>query len=331
MGTRAIRWEIIVIGVLGGFTVTSRAADDRFSLSDSNPTTAPLVDLLHPLMLSGDSIVNPAQEQHPGESSVPDQDSGGLVHPWLLPEITVTGQRPSDVREDQLVGSYKQPVWTADRRFSEVRVYVQPEGSVDAEYWVIPTVNRHGPSEIVTQYEVEVGFPGRIQMDLYLVPRFEGSGGKTYVDESIEFRYAFANWNEIWGNPTYYIEMIHQDQGPDQIEQKMLFGGAIAPRWHWGWDLTFQHSFGYDYENTYETTAGISYALVDNRFDVGAEFKLQENTFHGDRRHYHDNTFVGPSFQYRPLPRMHVDFTPLIGVSHESPGAEVYMLVGWEF
>jgi hypothetical protein len=278
-----------------------------------------------------DTIGNPAEQQPaPGYPQSQPNDEGGIVHPWEMPPINVVGNS-TQLREEQKIGTYGQPVWTADRRFSEVRVYVQPEGSIDAEFWVIPQINRHGASELVTQYEVEVGFPGRIQMDLYLVPRFEGSGGKTFVDESIEFRYAFANWGEIWGNPTYYIELIHQDQGPDQIEQKMLFGGIIAPRWHWGWDLTFQHSFGADYEDTYETTVGVSYTLLDNKFDVGGEFKLQENTFHGDRRHFQDNTFVGPSFQYRPLPRMHVDFTPLIGVTHESPAAEVYMLVGFEF
>ncbi len=57
----------------------------------------------------------------------------------------------------------------------------------------------------------------------------------------------------------------------------------------------------------------------------------QENTFHGDRRHSRDNTLVGPGIQYRPLPRMHIDFTPLIGVTHESPVAELYLVMGFEF
>ena len=281
-----------------------------------------------------DTIGNPAEQMHaPQPAAAVAATGGGRARPSMgdAGDRRLSGKRSTASRG--AVDRHLQPAGLDGRPALLRSARLRPAGrTIDAEFWLIPTINRHGHSEIVTQYEVEIGFPGRIQMDLYLIPRFEGSGGKTFIDESIEFRYAFANWDEIWGNPTYYIELIHQDQGPDQIEQKLLFGGDFAsPGWHWGWDLTFQHSFGEDFEDTYETTAGVSYTLLDNKFDVGAEFKLQENTFHGDRRHFHDNTFVGPSLQYRPLPRMHIDFTPLIGMTHESPAAEVYMIVGFEF
>ena len=275
------------------------------------------------------TIVNPAEEmRRPGATSQP-ANEGGLTHAWELPPVNVLGASP--LREEQRVGTYGQPVWTTDRRFAETRVYVRPEGSLEAEYWYIPTVNRKGPTDFESQFEVEIGLPGRFQVDLYLNPNWVGSGGPTYLNEAIEVRYALADWGKIWGNPTLYLEYTKQDHGPDQLESKILFGGEIAPRYHWGWDLTYQRDMGGDNANTYETTAGLSYTLLDNRFDLGGEFKLQMNEFRGSRGHFHDETFLGPSLQFRPIPRMHVDVAPLIGLTHETPGMQLYIVFGWEF
>jgi len=284
----------------------------------------------HPVMLDN-TIVNPAEEMRKPQAPESQPYFGGsTVHPWELPAVNVLGQNPNHLREEDRVGTYAQPLWTADRRFVETRVYVRPEGSLQFEYWFIPTFNRHGKTDIETQYEVEFGLGHRIQLDLYLNPNWVGSG-PTNLDEAIELRYAFADWGVLWGNPTYYIEYTHVDGGPDQLETKLLFGGELARRLHWGWDLTYQRNMGGDNENTYETTGGLSYTLQDNRFDTGAEFKFQENEFHGSRGHFHDNVFLGPSFQYRPLERMHIDLAPLIGLTHESPTTEVFLVVGWEF
>ena len=35
--------------------------------------------------------------------------------------------------------------------------------------------------------------------------------------------------------------------------------------------------------------------------------------------------------QWRPIPRMHVDFAPLIGVTNQSPAAKIYLVIGFEF
>jgi hypothetical protein len=290
----------------------------------------PSADSLRPILLDN-TIVNPAEEMRRPESQpsqpIPDLN---ITHPWEMPPVIVQGQNPSHLREEDRIGTYAQPLWTADRRFAETRVYVRPEGALQFEYWYIPTFNRHGKTEFETQYELEFGLGHRLQLDLYLNPNWVGSG-PTNLDEAIELRYALADWGVIWGNPTLYIEYTHVDGGPEQLESKVLFGGELATRWHWGWDLTFQRNLGGDNENTYETTAGLSYTVVDNKLDAGAEFKLQENTFHNDRRHLRDNTFIGPSLQYRPFARMHIDLAPLFGITHESPTAEVYLVVGWEF
>ena len=325
MGPGKVKSRFVVAGCFAAacFAGWSRAEDVFEPLRQ-------LSDGVHPVMLDN-TIVNPAEEARKPQPPESQPYFGGTtMHPWEMPAINVVGQDPNHTRDEDRIGSYAQPLWSADRRFAETRVYVRPEGAMQFEYWFIPTVNRHGKTDFETQYEVEFGLGHRIQLDLYLNPNWVGSG-PTNLDEAIELRYAFADWGVLWGNPTYYIEYTHVDGGPDQLETKLLFGGELATRWHWGWDLTFQRNMGGDNENTYETTAGLSYTVLDNKFDIGAEFKLQENTFHGSRAHYHDNVFLGPSFQYRPFDRMHIDVAPLIGLTHESPTAEVYVVVGWEF
>jgi hypothetical protein len=318
---------------LGGITRTAALftvigfADRLRADSLFLPETTP-ADTTRPLLLDH-TIVNPAEEMRQPSAASQPAEEGGMTHPWRMPAVTVYGQ--SGLREEERIGTYAQPLWTADRRFAETRIYVRPEGSLQFEWWYIPNVNRKGPTDFVTQFEVEFGLGYRLQLDLYLNPNWTGSGGATRVAEAIELRYALADWGKIWGNPTFYIELTHQDKGPEQLEMKILFGGELAPRWHWGWDLTYQRDMGGDNENTYETTAGLSYTLLDNRFDVGAEFKLQENEFRGSRGHFHDNILIGPSIQFRPLARMHIDFAPLIGLTHESAALQAYVVVGWEF
>ena len=60
-------------------------------------------------------IANPADKQKPP------------ADPAQLPEETyVTGQQVSDLREEDRIGPYGQPEWTAHRRFPFTRVYVRP-------------------------------------------------------------------------------------------------------------------------------------------------------------------------------------------------------------
>lgn len=67
--------------------------------------------------------------------------------------------------EEDLIGDYSQPRWTAHRRFGETRVYVIPPGTVEFEDWVRPTVGTDGePSKFRSLYEVEFGLPGRFRL-----------------------------------------------------------------------------------------------------------------------------------------------------------------------
>ncbi len=299
------------------------------------PTESVLPPAL-PLTLADGVGGNPADVSHREATESTTQPSGPAlapftpVHSWQLPPVTVVGERPSELREEDRIGSYAQPRWTADRRFSETRIYVIPEGKVEFEYWLVAEAPHHGPTEVKHMFELEFGLPSRFQVDLYLIDRKEGSGGQSFIDGQFEIRYALADWGKIWGNPTLYLEYKAIDSAPDEIEAKLLLGGEIAPRWHWGANLVWDAQTGGDRETSYEFTNGVSYTFLDERFSLGVETQLALIDVHNHRGTYDTEFFIGPSVQYRPAANIHLDFAPLIGVADRS-AFKGFFIFGYEF
>jgi len=252
---------------------------------------------------------------------------------YELPAITVIADKSGvQLREEDLVGAYAQPRWTARRRFAETRIYVMPEGEFEFEYWLIFEKPRSGDYEVTTKYEVEMGLPGRFQLDLYLIGHQLGNQGPLAVDEQdVELRWAFADWGVLWGNPTIYLEWKGLDSAPDHFEGKFLFGGVATPRLHWAANLVYEHEMGGAQENSYEFTAGTSYTVKDEVFSVGAEVKLAYVDTAADRGLRDPELLVGPSLQYSPEKRMHIDFAFLFGTNDDSPRFKSILIAGWEF
>ncbi|HTF89021.1 MAG TPA: hypothetical protein VK843_11475 [Planctomycetota bacterium] len=278
-------------------------------------------------------IINPADKQRP-PSGEPQTLQGAEPHlrSWELPPTVIEANRLSQLREEDRIGSYGQPRWTAARRFPTARIYVIPEGVVEFEYWTRVKTPRHGPSTVETQYEVEFGLPNRFQLDLYWVEEKTGSEGALDISEQkVEVRYAFADWGEIWGNPTLYEEYVSVSGGADVIESKLLLGDELAEGWHWGTNLVWERQIGEDLTNVFELTGGVSHTLQDEKLSLGFEAKIEFENTHADRDEYEKTLEIGPSLQWRPLPAMHVDIAPLIGIGHDSRESDIYFVLGWEF
>ena len=252
------------------------------------------------------------------------------VHTYELPAITVSGAKPSELREEDRVGSYGQPRWTATRRFPNTRVYVIPEGKIEAEFWFIPRFLKSGETNGRYLAEIEYGLPYRLQLDLYYRLDIDESG-KGQNGAQIEVRWALADWGKIWGNPTIYLEYIPHEFDSDAVEFKLLFGDELAPRWHWGVNFVGEFETGGGREYTYEIDGGISYTLIDEKFSIGAETKIEFTSVKGDRANYETSILVGPSLQWRPMPQLSINVAPLFGVTPDSANARVYINVGWEF
>jgi hypothetical protein len=266
-------------------------------------------------------IANPADTQKPPQP------------PGQLPEETVVSARSvSDLHEEDRIGPYGQPEWTAHRRFPFTRVYVRPPGTFSFEYWMRPTIPRHGgKTDVRTQYEFEVGLPGRFQLDLYLNQNKTGGEGAMSDENAFELRYALADWGKLWGNPTLYGEYVSRDAEVDVFEWKLLFGDELGSSWHWGTNLYLERELGGTGENDYGFTAGLSKTLDDQRLSLGGELKIEYIDTSATRGDYEKVFLLGPSLQYRPTTHVHMDFAPLLGLGGDSPAMQALFVVGYEF
>jgi hypothetical protein len=283
--------------------------------------------------------VNPAtaqegehrEAQEPQGEAQKNEPPSPHLRSWEIPETVVKGKQVT-LDEEELIGPNKQPRWTAARRFPSTRVYVQPPGVFDFEFWTRVKVPREGQSTIEHQYEVEMGLPNRFQVDVYAVTEKEGSEGEIDLSEQkFEVRYAFADWGEIWGNPTAYLEWVEVSEGVDVVEYKLLLGGEAGPGWHWGTNFVLEHEVSGDLTNEHELTLGLSRTIQDSKLSLGGEVKASLTDVHSDRGNYEESLEVGPSLQYRPLPAMHIDLAPLVGIGPESRAMDIYFVIGWEF
>ncbi len=293
----------------------------------------PRVVLLLPLLLTlrAEDVVPSPVRTHTDGSAEP-----RTTRSWEMPAITVPGSAASQLREEDRIGSYGQPRWTARRRFAETRVYVVPEGQFEFEYWLIVKDRKRrdhdGEAQVKQVYEAELGLPYRFQLDLYQVYEKEGGDGPNQLAETkFEVRWALADWDELWGNPTLYAEWVAVNGGYDHAEGKLLLGGEATERWHWGANLVWEEEVGGARERAWEMTHAISYCVRDSRFAVGIEDKLALITTNADRQDDETEILLGPTIQCRPIPQMHLNLSVLPGLTQDSPVSKTVAVIGWEF
>ncbi len=264
--------------------------------------------------------------------------SNGPASPYDLPGITITGDPVRKIAENydpEKIGAYGQPLWTTRRRFSETRAYVIPEGDFEFEYWNVTEKPQHGPTVSEQKYEVEIGLGNRFQLDIYALSHSQGNNkGFLFDEHDVELRYAFADWDVIPGNPTAYAEYKFLNGQPDHVEFKALFSGDAKPCWpklQWAANLVYETQMGAKRESNYEVTGGVSYQLHP-KFAIGGEAKIELDDEHGKRLHFTTpQVLIGPSFQYNAFNKLHVDFSPLIGLTKSSPEFKSLVIVGWKF
>jgi len=279
-------------------------------------------------------VVNPADVQKPPEEAAPapdQEETGRRLRSWELPETVIVGEPAADYFEEQRVGSYGQPRWTTKRLFPTTRIYVVPEGKVEAEYWTRVKTPREGKTSVEHQYELEIGLPNRFQLDFYYTTEKTGSEGDVHPSQSVELRYALADWGVIPLNPTLYFEWVERDEEPNKYEAKLLLGDEWSPGWHWGSNLVFEHEVSGALENEYGITLGVSHTLIDGKLALGAEIKGALVDEHSDRGGFAEELELGPSLRWQPVPAMHLDFAPLFGIGSDSARSDVFFVLGWEF
>ncbi|MBI1375260.1 MAG: hypothetical protein GC159_21285 [Phycisphaera sp.] len=324
-------WPAVLSGVLvmvaagSACSTASAASDERIDLNAG--VLSELVAMTEANANAGGSTGAEGDDGTPGASQ-----ATFPAKTWQLPPTVVHGSEagPGQLKQEERIGSYGQPRWTAHRRFPTTRVYVRPEGEVEAEYWLRLKSDRDGHKKFEHRQELELGLGHRLQLDVYMIENHEDGGDELYFDQSIELRYALADWGELPGNPTFYIEYKFQEDRADVLEMKGLFGGEIAPRWHWGVNLVWEQELADAEETVFELTNGISYSLSDE-IAIGLEGKFEIANEKDNRSDWGENLRLGPSFQWSPVPQMHIDVAPLFGLTHDSSLIDMFVVLGWEF
>jgi hypothetical protein len=319
---------VVVAFLLASFTLASLAP----------PAFAQNADVYPELTLTGALLQDAARPQ------IPEKPRDDLQ----LPQKDVFQAKTVDVKAGELkeeapVGEYDQPLWTTFRRFPSTRVYLQtPPGGAQFEQWVqFRNPKSSDPAETRLSQELEFGLGHRLQLDIYLNELHVRDGANSTYDwsgYSAEIRYALADWDVIWGNPTLYLEYTFNDQihdGPDSLEGKVLFGGEITTGWHWGANLSHERSVSGSNEAIYENTAvaSVSRTIVDSFFSVGAssEVTYASAPNPGSTRDRGTEVYLGPSFQLIPHPRASISLEPLWGLTGASLHTKVFVIFSWHF
>ncbi len=254
------------------------------------------------------------------------------VTPTRLPDTIVQDTAP--IAEAAAVGPYQQPEWTTARRFPTTRVYLQQmPWDVGVEQWVKAQYPRGEAPNYLFQEEVEIGLPGRLQADLYENWISDKAGKVQHDSVSTELRWALADWGKIPGNPTVYGEWTFRNHvlGGDRYELKLLLGDALTPRWHWGANFIYEQEVGATRTTELGLSGALSYAVIDEKLSLGLELKVESATEQGARHLSPMEVDLGPSLQWRPTRRCHVDLVPLAGLTSDSPHVEAWLVIGFDF
>lgn len=232
--------------------------------------------------------------------------------------------------ESARIGPYEQPEWTMHRRFITTRGYVLPPWQVSAELGYDIKSNDEGDVRHRLTQEIELGLPYRFQLDYEARGATEtGDAAWRFDSQSVELRWALADWDVIPTNPTVFAEWTFNDHEADAYEMKLLLADELGLRWHWGVNLFFEQMVGGEREREVAGSGALSYSLWDGVLGIGAEAKLTAET--ANEEDYATFLQLGPSLQWRIGSHVHFDVAPLFGIGHEAPPMQVFALIGVDF
>jgi hypothetical protein len=250
-------------------------------------------------------------------------------------KTTVVGKPEKDT---DLVGEYKQPVWTTKRRFTDTEVYVLPPGELSLDFWFVTGGDLVSDGQPLNRWklELEYGLGKRFLADFYLQFEQKGYLGELKVSQiELELRWAWADWGVLWGNPTIQVDYEFNTEAPQAMEAKLMFGDQFKDRWFWGVNLFYERQFGSPGEQEFGATMGMSYIFIYNRLLFGFELKAELEGEGEDGM-----VLAGPSLQVRATKNIYLDLIPMFGVrfgeglpsGSDVVGAyQVYLILGSTF
>jgi len=267
----------------------------------------------------------------------------------VMPEVTVQGVRPSD----ELVGPYKQPRWAARGRFSSTTdVYVLPpyEFNIDLDY--SGTVPKHGQTQNLFTQEFELGLPHRFQI-AYENNFVLQNDHSQITTQTIEGRYALADWGKLPLNPTLFAEYhfgvgkdysrASDDSGDeddesytvprisDSIELRLLLGGQFGRDFQWAVNIFHEFETGGELERETGFNQALVYSIRDEYLKVGLETQFIYRTDSDPESRPQYEFDIGPSITWKPSKLTRLDVAALFGTTSDSPALSIYAVFSIAF
>lgn len=266
-------------------------------------------------------------------------------------EPTDGATEPAAAEHGERMGPYAQPRWTLEgRRFPTTEVYVVPRNNVQLERSTEVRAALQNPPALQTRsgYLVEAGLGHRLQLGIGLErdPEELQQPAAEPAREDLRLRYALADWNRLWGNPTLHLRWALDPEKPLAGELALLLGGDLAPRLHWGANLGVVRGLeGEAPWHQYELSAALSWTLPRGGLSLGAEVKgtAAAGPLPSDAAVPAYALLVGPSLQWRPTSLLYLDLALLCGAGQTrgesgtadgpvlSPLTQPMLVTGWDF
>jgi hypothetical protein len=259
---------------------------------------------------------------------------------------------PLVVTGEEVPSAYGAPPGLSRSRFSNlVNAYVLPPWSVFAGFiYEGDALRFNRPDHNFTQ-EVEIGLPYRFGIAFEnAVETFRGTTQERSF--SIEGRYAFADWDKIPLNPTFFMEYkfgigdILHDEGPpaplgkgeaqafldahaplpSALEVRLLLSEDFFDKVEWALNGFFEAETGGDRgrEWGFAQSAMIPVLLPRERLKIGAEMQLTGFADKGIRNDPSYRFIIGPTVAWKPTKNTRFDISPLFGTTPDAPRVSVF-------
>ena len=267
----------------------------------------------------------------------------------VMPVVTVEAVRPGD----ELVGPYNQPRWAARGRFSSTTdIYVLPPYEFDIDLDYTGTIPKHGQTQNLFTQEFELGLPYRFQI-AYENNFVLEKDHSQFTEQTIEGRYALADWGKLPLNPTLFAEYhfgvgkdyssANDDSGdaddegdtvpriPDSIELRLLLGGQFDKNYQWAFSIYHEFDMGGELERETGFNQALVYSIHDEYLKVGLESQFIYRT-DGEPQSKPEYEFdIGPSFTWKPSERTRLDVAALFGTTNDSPALSIFAVFSIAF
>ena len=267
----------------------------------------------------------------------------------VMPEVTVEGTRPSD----ELIGPYNQPRWAARGRFSSTTdIYVLPPYEFDIDLDYTGTIPRHGQTQNLFTQEFELGLPYRFQI-AYENNFVLEKDHSQFTEQTIEGRYALADWGKLPLNPTLFAEYhfgvgkdystTNDDSGdadddsdtvqriPDSIELRLLMGGQFGRDYQWAFSIYHEFDMGGELERETGFNQALVYSIRDEYLKVGLESQFIYRTDSDPQSRPQYEFDIGPSFTWKPSAQTRLDVAALFGTTSDSPALSIFAVFSIAF